>query len=76
MSFFVLEERNSLVVIEYNFKFFELNELYRTTTRVVTKAFNEIFSTFRIPAVIPSDNGPQFNSGEFSGFGEERGSSM
>lgn len=65
---------NYLVVVDYFSRFFELEKLRKTTTQDITRELSEMFAHFGAPAIIRSDNGPQFASAEFERFAKEWGS--
>ncbi|KAM7314179.1 hypothetical protein ISCGN_003964 [Ixodes scapularis] len=64
----VLGGKKYVVIVDYYSKFFELEELPRTTTEDLTKVFSQVFARHGCSEVIRSDNGPQFGSSEFRRF--------
>ena len=63
----------NLVVIDKRTRYPEVEELKSTNAKATIKALRKIFSTHGVPRRIESDNGPPFNSHEFSKFAEEIG---
>ncbi|KAL3255538.1 hypothetical protein MRX96_017440 [Rhipicephalus microplus] len=66
---------NYLVVVGYYSHFFEIKNLKRTTTENITQALSQIFAPFGAPAIMRSDNGPQFASAQLKAFVKQWGSS-
>lgn len=56
------------VVIDYYSRYQEIKFLTSTTSTVIIKHLNEIFSRLGFPKSIRADNGPQFVSNEFKEF--------
>lgn len=54
-------------------KWIEVKPMKNITTRNTCKVLNEIFSTFGVPQMIVSDNGPQFTSSEFEDYCKTQG---
>lgn len=75
IDLFCVDGVNYLVVVDYYSRFFELKKLKRTTTENITQALSQIFARFGAPAIIRSDNGPQFASAQFKAFVKQWGSS-
>ena len=57
-----------LVVIDNYSRYPEVQLLHSTSAKAVIPHLDCIFSTFGIPKVLRSDNGPPFNSAEFKQF--------
>ena len=57
-----------LLVVDYFSRYPEIKKLSNTTTNCLITALKEIFSRFRIPETVVSDNGPQYSSQEFAAF--------
>ncbi|XP_064486120.1 uncharacterized protein K02A2.6-like [Ornithodoros turicata] len=66
MDIFYKDKQNYLVIVDYYSKFFELRCLPKTTTADVIMALGPVFACHGIPAVMRTDNGPQFASKEFA----------
>jgi hypothetical protein len=64
---------DNLVVIDKRSRFPAVEIVKSTSSGVTTKALMKIFSDFGIPRIIYSDNGPPFQSKEFSLFCSEMG---
>lgn len=63
-----------LIVLIDDYSRFPIVELVRTTcSNPVIPCLDKIFSEFRIPEVVRSDNGPPFNSREFNEFAKHLG---
>ena len=62
-----------LVLVDYYSRFFELDILHATTSRVVIRCLDNHFAWHGVPDGLRSDNGPQFISAEFSEFLHELG---
>ena len=62
-----------LVLVDYYSRFFELDILHATTSRVVIRCLDNHFARHGVPDGLRSDNGPQFISAEFSEFLHELG---
>ncbi|KAL3234020.1 hypothetical protein MRX96_022773 [Rhipicephalus microplus] len=75
IDLFCVDGVNYLVVVDYYSRFFEIKKLKRTTTENITQALSQIFARFGAPAIIRSDNGPQFASAQFKAFVKQWGSS-
>lgn len=57
-----------LVIVDYYSKFVVVNKLHNKTASNVIAALKNVFSSHGLPVEIFSDNGPPFNSFEFSNF--------
>ncbi|KAL3186395.1 hypothetical protein MRX96_028109 [Rhipicephalus microplus] len=75
IDLFCVDRVNYLVVVDYYSRFFEIEKLKRTNTENITQALSPIFARFGAPAIIRSDNGPQFASPQFKAFVKQWGSS-
>jgi len=60
--------RNLLVVSDYYSNYIEVEHLGRAITNNVMKALKIMFSRFRVPDMVVSNNGSQFSSVEFAEF--------
>ena len=56
---------NLLVLVDAFSKWPEVKRMSSTTTQKTIEALNDIFATHGFPAILVSDNGPQFTSSEF-----------
>lgn len=65
IDLFMLEGKEYVVVVDYYSRFFELEQLKRTTTKDTALVLEPIFARFGVPRTIRTDNGPQFTSTEF-----------
>ncbi|XP_044766455.1 uncharacterized protein K02A2.6-like [Coccinella septempunctata] len=61
------------VVVDYFSKFIECKVMKKTTAEATTAFLQEVFARFGYCYSITSDNGPPFNSEEFSNFCKELG---
>ena len=68
---FHLDGKDYIVVVDYFSRFPEVKRLKSTTTQSVTDTLKTMFARYGIPEVLRSDNGPQFNSQEFTQFAEK-----
>ena len=69
-----LQPGEELVVLtDYHSRWFEVASLQKAHTANVTKCLDAIFESHGLPLSIRTDNGPQFVSGEFKDYMEERG---
>ena len=62
-----------LVVIDNYSRYPEVQLLHSTSAKALIPHLDRIFSTFGIPKVLCSDNGPPFNSAEFKQFAAHLG---
>jgi len=63
-----------LIVIDYYSRYVEVAAMTKTTTSSeVIRALKSIFARHGIPEQVRSDNGPQYDSAEFSLFAKEWG---
>ena len=67
---FQWENRHFIVTVDYYSRFFEIDELYTTTSAAVIRKLSCHFARYGIPETVISDNGPQFSSREFADFAE------
>ena len=66
---FQLDGSNYLVMVDHYSDFFELDPLYRNTSaNTVIRAMKRQFARHGIPDECITDNGPQFESHEYSRF--------
>ena len=56
---------------DYYSNFIEVENLNKITTHGVTKALKTMFTRYGVPDVMVSDNGPQFDSAEFTTFAKK-----
>jgi len=59
-----------IVVVDYFSRYMEVKSLTSTTSANVVIALKSIFSRHGVPAILMTDNGPQFNSSEIAEFAE------
>ena len=67
---FELNKCMYLVVADYFSRFVKVLKLTSTTSVAVVKCLKALFAVHGIPAVLMSDNGPQFDSTEMKSFAE------
>ena len=70
-DFFDFEGQKFLLVIDYFSKFIFVERVSTTTAKSTINKFSNIFATEGAPQQLMTDNGPPFNSGEFSRFCQE-----
>ena len=63
-----LQGHTLLMVCDYLSNFIEVERTNKSTTHGVTKALQTMFARYGTPDVSISNNGPQFDSGEFATF--------
>ena len=68
---FQLNGATYLLVVDYFSRFPEAVKLMSTTSKSIINALKSIFSRHGIPAVLISDNGPQFDSTAMKAFASE-----
>lgn len=68
MDLFHERQRTYLIVVDYYSRFFEIEEMGRTTAQDVVLILKRIFARFGNPETVRSDNGPPFASQEFRSF--------
>ena len=61
-----VKKRPYLIVVDYFSKFIEVNYLASLMSFETINALKPVFARHGIPEVVCSDNGPQYNSAEFS----------
>lgn len=66
IDFMYLDGLNFLIIVDYFSKFVIVNKLHSKTADSVISALKNIFSMHGLPLEIFSDNGPPFNSADFS----------
>ena len=67
---FELKGMQYLLVIDYFSRYPEVIKMSSTTSKSTIAALKSVFSRHGIPEVVRSDNGPQYNSQEFTSFTE------
>ena len=72
---FELNKCMYLIVADYFSRFVEVLKLTSTTSVAVVKCLKALFAVHGIPAVLMSDNGPQFDSTDMKSFAERDKSS-
>ena len=70
---FEYKKKMFLVVVDYYSRWIEVKQLTTTTSASVISRLKAIFTTFGIPDVLITDNGPQFSAGEFAAFAKNWG---
>uniref|UniRef100_A0A3B1K366 Gypsy retrotransposon integrase-like protein 1 n=1 Tax=Astyanax mexicanus TaxID=7994 RepID=A0A3B1K366_ASTMX len=65
---FEFEGKNYILLVDYYSKFVEVDELKDTRSCTAIEALKAQFGRHGIPAILRSDNGPQYSSEEFSQF--------
>ena len=70
---FELKKGNYLLVVDYFSRYVEVMKLNSTTSSSIVKGLKSIFARHGIPAVLVSDNGPQYDSRELKEFAESYG---
>ena len=73
VDLFSFEGTEYMVTVCYKSNFWELDKLSKTTARVVISKLKHHFARYGLPDVLISDNGPPFQSQEFSDFATELG---
>ena len=73
---FELNGSTYLLLVYYFFRYIEVQKLSSTTSTSVITAMKAIFARHGVPAVMVSDNGPQFASREMREFSESYGFSQ
>ena len=68
---FQIGKQHYLIVVDYYSHFPEVIKLSSTTSQAVISALKPIFARYGIPEIVYSDNGPQYQSGEFKQFARE-----
>jgi transposase InsO family protein len=62
-----------LVLIDDYSRYRVVNKIKSTSSKIVINQLRNIFSTFGIPKIIRSDNGPPFNAFDFKHFAKNEG---
>ena len=70
---FQLNGSTYLLVVDYFSRYPEVIKLNTTTSKTVISSLKSIFSHHRIPSILMSDNGPQFDSSEMKTFANNYG---
>ena len=69
---FQMKGMDYLIVIDYYSRYVEVSAMTKTTkSSEVIRALKSIFARHEIPEQVRSDNGPQYDSEEFSHFAKE-----
>lgn len=68
MDLFSYKRHNYLLVVDYHSRYPEVIYMRSTNSEAVINAVKSIFARFGIPAVVQSDNRPQFASHAFAAF--------
>ena len=70
---FEFEGQHYIIIVDYYSKFIEVIQINALTSKHIISTLQETFCRFGIPAVVVSDNGPQFASKEYREFANEYG---
>ena len=62
-----------VLVVDYYSRYIEGVKLHTTTSNAVIQALKSIFARHGVPALVRSDNGPQYSSNEFKIFAQDYG---
>ena len=73
VDLFQFGNKDYLVTVDYFSSFFEIDQMYSTTSETVIKKLKGHFARYGIPDKFVSDNGPQFVSEEFGAFAQSYG---
>ena len=65
---FTVDDKSYLCTVDYYSGYFEVDELYNKTGTVIINKLKRHFAAHGIPNQLHSDNGPPYNSAEFSNF--------
>ena len=65
---FMVDDKSYLCTVGYYSGYFEVDDLYRKTGSVIINKLKKHFEAHGIPNQLLSDNGPPYNSAEFSNF--------
>ena len=68
---FTFDGKDYLCTVDYYSDYFEVDPINRKTGEVIINKLKKHFATHGIPVTIYTDNGPPFNSQEFSSFAEK-----
>ena len=52
--------QNSLIIVDYYSRFWDIEKLYNTESIMVIKKLKKLFARYGIPEILRSDNGAQF----------------
>ena len=66
-----VKKRPYLIVVDYFSKFIEVNYLTSLASSETIRALKSVFARHGIPEVVRSDNGPQYDSAEFTKFAKD-----
>ena len=66
-----IDGKDYLITVDYFSNFAEVDRARSTTSREIVKLLKKNFARYGIPDIVISDNGPQFNSGEFRKFAQD-----
>ena len=73
VDIFSLDVKQYLVTVDHYTDFFEIDSLQNTDASTVIRAMKKNFARFGIPHECLSDNGPQFDSHEYTKFAKDYG---
>ncbi|KAM7291848.1 uncharacterized protein ISCGN_028419 [Ixodes scapularis] len=73
IEFFQFNGQNFLRIIDYFSRYSEVITLRNTSCSSVVEAVKSVVARFSIPALIRSDNDPEFTAQEFADFGRDYG---
>ena len=76
VDLFQLDGNHYLVTVDHYSDYFELDSLRSATASVVIQAIKRIFARHGIPDECICDNGPQFDSYEYSRFARDYGCNL
>ena len=68
---FYWNSQDFLLIVDYYSRYWEIEKLYTTQSVTVIRKLKKLFSRYRIPEVLRSDNGPQFTSINFKKFSKD-----
>ena len=63
--------REFLITVDYYSRYWEVDELGKTSSKSVIHKLKRHFARYGIPSIVISDNGPQFYCEEFGNFARE-----
>ena len=70
---FTVDDKSYLCMVDYYSDYFEVDQLYSKTGTVIINKLKKHFAAHGIPNQLHSDNGPPYNSAEFSNFVKSSG---